>query len=236
MCARFTLTQSAPSLSEYFGLLAFPAIKARFNIAPTQPVLCLKQDGQQISPTFFRWGLIPSWAKDMSFGAGAINARSETITTKPAFRKAWQSRRCVVLADGFYEWKSVGGKKMPFRITASTDAALSPLLMAGLWESWQDPNTPAAAPVESCTVITTEANKLMSDLHDRMPVLLEKNDLHIWLSNEKATPKQRLELLRPCPSGHLSITPANPWLNRVTNEGPRCLEPPEHGEFQGELF
>jgi len=235
MCARFTLTQSAPSLSEYFGLLAFPPIKARFNIAPTQPVLCLRQESETITPVFFRWGLIPSWAKDISFGSRAINARSETITSKPAFREAWQSRRCVVLADGFYEWKSVAGRKMPFRITASTDAARSPMLMAGLWESWQDPNLPNATPLETCTVITTEANDRMRELHDRMPVLLQKTDLDIWLNEGNATSQQRLELLKPCASDRLTISPANPWLNRVANEGPRCLEPPEGG-VQGELF
>ena len=236
MCARFNLTQSATSLSEYFGLLAFPAIKPRFNIAPTQPVLCLKHDRKSIKPVFFRWGLIPSWAKDISFGTRAINARSETIAEKPTFRQAWKSRRCVVLADGFYEWKSVGGRKMPFQITTSTDAARSPMLMAGLWESWRDPDLPEATPVETCTVITTEANDRMRELHDRMPVLLEKSDLDVWLSDDRATPKQRLELLKPCNSSLLTITPANPWLNRVTNEGPRCLEPPEDGEVQGALF
>ena len=108
--------------------------------------------------------------------------------------------------------------------------------MAGLWESWRDPDLPEATPVETCTVITTEANDRMRELHDRMPVLLEKSDLDVWLSDDRATPKQRLELLKPCNSSLLTITPANPWLNRVTNEGPRCLEPPEDGEVQGELF
>ena len=236
MCARFKLTQSATSLSEYFGLMAFPAIKPRFNIAPTQPVLCLKHDSETIAPVFFRWGLIPSWAKDISFGTRAINARSETIAEKPTFGQAWQSRRCVVLADGFYEWKSVGGRKMPFQITASTAAPRSLMLMAGLWESWQDPSSADAAPVETCTVITTQANDRMRELHDRMPVLLDKSDLDIWLRDDRATPKKRLELLKPCASDLLTITPANPWLNRVTNEGPRCLEPPADAPVKGELF
>ena len=235
MCARFSLTQSAMSLSQYFGLLAFPAIKARFNIAPTQPVLCLRHDGATAKPVFFRWGLVPSWAKDISFGSRAINARSETIADKPTFREAWESRRCVVLADGFYEWKSIGGRKMPFHITAASDTTQSPLLMAGLWESWQDPNLPDATPIETCTVITTEANDRMKELHDRMPVLLDKGDLDIWLSADNASQQQRSELLKPCASDLLAIAPANPWLNRVTNEGPRCLEPPPGG-VQGELF
>lgn len=236
MCARFTLTQSATSLSEYFGLLACPLIKPRFNIAPTQPVLCLRHDGEDTTPALLRWGLIPSWAKNISVGVRAINARGETIFEKPTFRQAWQSRRCVVLADGFYEWKSVGGRKKPFHITTSTDAAQIPMLMAGLWESWQAPNLPDAKPVESCTVITTQANERMRELHDRMPVLLEKSDLGVWLSDDHATPEQRLELLKPCASDLLTISPANPWLNRVTNEGPRCLEPPKDSEVQGELF
>ncbi len=236
MCARFNLTQSATSLSEYFGLLAFPQIKPRFNIAPTQPVLCLKQEDTTTKPVFFRWGLVPAWAKDISFGTRAINARSETIADKPAFRQAWKSRRCVVLSDGFYEWKSVGGRKMPFHITAATDMDQRPLLMAGLWESWQDPNLPGATPVETCTIITTTANDRMQELHDRMPVLLNKNDLDVWLNNGNSSPEQRLELLKPCASDLLTISPANPWLNRVANEGPQCLEPPEDVEVQGELF
>lgn len=209
MCARFTLTQSATSLSEYFGLWAFPAIKPRFNIAPTQPVLCLKHDGTEVAPAILRWGLVPSWAKSISVGARAINARSETIAEKPTFRAAWKSRRCVVLADGFYEWKSVGGKKMPFRITPAAGTRTNLFLMAGLWESWQDPNIPDGVPVETCTVITTHANERMSELHDRMPVLLEKTNLDIWLSDDRSTPQQRTALLKPCPSEHLTITPSN---------------------------
>jgi putative SOS response-associated peptidase YedK len=108
--------------------------------------------------------------------------------------------------------------------------------MAGLWESWQDPDTPSSAPLKSCTIITTEANEIMAELHDRMPVLLDRSSLNIWLKDETAQPKHRLELLKPCASELLSITPANPWLNRVTNEGPRCLEPPEDVEVQGKLF
>ena len=236
MCARFTLTQSATSLSDYFGLFAFPEIKPRFNIAPTQPVLCLKHDSADIAPTIFRWGLVPSWAKDIRIGARAINARSETIADKPTFRDAWKSRRCVVLSSGFYEWKSIGGRKMPFHITSATNTQQRPMMMAGLWESWQDPNSHNTTPVETCTIITTTANERMQELHDRMPVLLDKGDLDVWLSNENSSPEQRLELLKPCASDLLTISPANPWLNRVTNEGPQCLEPPEGGEVQGELF
>ena len=241
MCARFTLTQSSQSICEYFGGLQLPLFEPRYNIAPTQPVLCLRHDSlhQTGRMDFLRWGLVPSWASDLSFGSRTVNARGETVAKKPAFRKAFQSRRCVVLADGFYEWKTAGKQKMPFYISPrqreDADKHSPLLLMAGLWESWKDPEIDDSPTVQTCTIITTEANATIEQLHDRMPVLINQEDLPMWLNPEFKSTEALSALLQPCDAELLQLSPVNPWLNKVGNEGPRCLEPPD-GPEQGLLF
>ncbi len=183
MCGRFTLRTPAETLSALFEDLRFPKLRPRYNIAPTQSILCVRQDPQgNCEPAMLRWGLVPFWSQDLKIGARMINARSETAATKPSFRAAFKSRRCLVLADGFFEWKKIGKEKQPYYITQVDDG---PFCMAGLWESWKDKQSDSglAAPVETCTILTTEANSMMAPLHDRMPVILDRDQYSFWLDS-----------------------------------------------------
>ncbi|HEY1598513.1 MAG TPA: SOS response-associated peptidase [Pirellulales bacterium] len=167
MCGRFTLRTPAHAVADAFGLISTPDLQLRFNIAPTQLVAAVRFDPQQGGRqlTRLRWGLIPSWAADPSIGSRMINARADTVATKPAFRSAFKRRRCLVLADGFYEWKKVGSAKQPFFMRLKDDR---PFAFAGLAEHWhRDGQT-----IDSCSIITTESNSLMAEIHDRMPVIL----------------------------------------------------------------
>ena len=158
MCGRFTLSTPASKLIEIFSVLRFPELTPRFNIAPTQLVICIRQSEGERTAAPLRWGLVPSWAKDLSIGNRMINARSETAAEKPSFRRAWKSRRCLIPASGFYEWEKLGGKKkQPWFIHAANE---EPLAFAGLWESWQpkEETSDEASFVESCTILTTSAN------------------------------------------------------------------------------
>jgi putative SOS response-associated peptidase YedK len=171
-------------LAEIFGLSEPPAIPARYNIAPTQQVAVIRrraEGGNRLD--FLRWGLIPSWAKEPSIGSRMINARSETIDEKASFRAAFKSRRCLVLASGFYEWEEVAGKKVP-RYLRLKDGA--PMVFAGLWECWKAPDGEI---IESCTILTTTANSLIEALHDRMPVILKPEDFAVWLDRNTGSGK-----------------------------------------------
>lgn len=170
MCGRFTLRVPAAELVEIFRLLRRPDVQPRYNIAPTQPVAVVRRIDRGRELSMLRWGLVPSWAKDPKIGARMINARAETVATKPAFRTALRRRRCLVPADGFYEWaKSAGGTKQPHYITRRDGR---PFAFAGLWESWDGPD---GSSIESCTIVTTEANDLVGRIHDRMPVILSEH-------------------------------------------------------------
>ena len=200
MCGRFTLQTPSYQLATLFDQiqdLEIPEQEARHNICPTQNVLAVRQPKGVSEAVMLRWGLVPFWAKELKIGNRMINARSETVFEKPAFRNAVKSKRCVIVCDGFYEWKPVEGqkKKQPYLI-AREDR--TPWLMAGLWESWRDPQGPKDAdPVESCTIITTDANDFMSDLHDRMPVKLEVDQLPYWLDCEFTDKQQLKSMLEP---------------------------------------
>lgn len=235
MCGRFTLRTPTKTLASLFDGLRFPELRPRYNIAPTQDVVCVRQSAEGNNETaMLRWGLVPFWSKDIKIGARMINARSETVATKPAFRAAYKSRRCLVLADGFYEWKKVGKEKQPFYITLADNG---PFCMAGLWESWQEKktdNSKQADPVESCTVLTTSANRMMSPLHDRMPVILPQEQYEFWLDVEFKD-RDRLEgLLVPCPDDQLQTRPVSKLVNKASNDDPECIAPPQ-GE-SGMLF
>jgi putative SOS response-associated peptidase YedK len=201
MCGRFTLKTPAKQLASLFDDLAesfdIPQQESRHNICPTQDVLAVRKHDGNHEAAMLRWGLVPFWAKELKIGNRMINARSETVFEKPAFRNAVKSKRCAIVTDGFYEWKPVEGqkKKQPWLI-ARKDRA--PWLMAGLWESWRDPEAPADAPrIESCTIITTAANDFVGELHDRMPVKLESDQLPYWLDCEFADKSQLKEFLEP---------------------------------------
>lgn len=224
MCGRITLSQSPTEVSEFLGGLDLPLFEPRYNIAPTQNVLCVREPSD--SPidreaVQLRWGLVPSWAKDLKFGSRTINARGETVAEKPAFRSAFQSRRCVVVADGFYEWKKEGKQKLAFHIRRAGDEAT--LLMAGLHEQWRRDED--SQPVETCTIITTSANETMQSLHHRMPVFLSRNDLPMWLDRSFADRITLQKLLRPCGESLLELHPVSSFVNRVSNQGPQCLAP-----------
>lgn len=161
-----------------------------------------------------RWGLIPSWAKDAKIAYSTINARADTVATKPAFRAAYKKRRCLVLADGYFEWLKIGKIKQP--IFYEVDGG-QPFAFAGLWELWGGPT--GNEPVESCAIITTDANELAKQVHDRMPVILQPNDYDRWLACEDVP-------LVSFPSDRMTARPVNPVVNNVKNQGPDCLEPP----------
>ena len=194
---------------------------ARYNIAPTQPVAAIRaaQDGGDEWALFY-WGLIPSWAKDPSIGAKMINARAETAPEKPSFRSAFKRRRCIVPMDGFYEWQKAGGSKIPHFIHQPDRL---PFGVAGLWEVWHSPDGGAVA---SCTLLTTEPNRFMATLHNRMPVILDPQDYEQWLHDDR--PDQLRHLLRPCADDLLTAYAVSTYVNRPVNEGPACIVPLAH--------
>src|SRR5262245_29450802 len=175
MCGRFKLSANRQRLKDTFPLWEIPEIEPRFNIAPTQSVLAVRQqENAKPQGAFLRWGLIPSWAKDNKLSASLINARADSVATKPSFRTAFKRRRCLILADGFYEWRKGNAPKQPFHIHRRDG---EPFAFAGLWEIWGG-EQPA---LESCTIITTDANEVIRPLHDRMPVILDQRDYARWL-------------------------------------------------------
>lgn len=181
MCGRFTLRTRANQLLLELGAEdASIDWSPRYNIAPTQKVMAVRHryKGEGREAVLLRWGLVPSWAPDLSIGSRMINARAETIAEKPSFRTPLKKRRCVIVADGFYEWKKEGKSKQPFHIQMESE---KPFLFAGLWESW---NKSGSEPTETCTIITTEPNSFMAPIHDRMPVILEPEKADIWLDPE----------------------------------------------------
>ncbi len=220
MCGRYALHVFARELAELLRAVRLPVeFGARYNIAPTQqaPILRIGEDGQR-ELVMAKWGLIPSWAKDAAIGNRMINARAETAAEKPAFRAAMKKRRCIVPASGFYEWQKIEGSKVkqPWYIHRA-DAA--PLALAGLWESWEGDE-----PIRSFTILTTDANELMRPLHDRMPVILEPEEIDRWL-NPDTTPEIVAALLDPAADGVLSAFPVSTKVNSPANEGAKLIEP-----------
>lgn len=218
MCGRFAQRTPAKSLGEVFGVAEVPHVEARYNIAPTQPILSVLQtpDGREMR--WFRWGLVPSWAKDASMGARLINARSETVAEKPAFREAFKSRRCLIPADGFYEWARTGGRKQPYFFQMRDE---SPFAFAGLWERWRGSD---GETLDSCTILTTEANEVLRPVHDRMPVILHHKDYELWLDEDARTTSLRKELLGPYPSSEMMSRPVSTLINSPRNQGAGLIE------------
>lgn len=216
MCGRFTLRASNPELAKLLGIPdAWPGYRPRYNIAPTQSVAAVREHDGKRELAWLRWGLIPHWAKDAKIGASLTNARADTVATKPSFRTAFKRRRCLIPADGFYEWKTEGKKKRPFFIHRRDDR---PFAFAGLWESWTDP---AGLPVETCSLITTDANALMQPIHNRMPVILHPADFGDWLVNAERAP----ELLRQYPAEEMEAVEVDPLVNNWRHESPDCVVP-----------
>jgi putative SOS response-associated peptidase YedK len=225
MCGRFTLRARLADLLAEFVLTKpnVPPRSPRYNIAPTQPVFVVRAKPDAVAPTreaaMLRWGLIPSWASDPSIGNRMINARAETVAEKPAFRAALRRRRCLLVADGFYEWKAEGRAKHPYFIHFADDR---PFAFAGLWEHWEGPDH---ASVESCTLITAEANALMRPIHDRMPVILPRHSYAKWLDPAEQESAALLPLLTPYPDNDLEAYPVNRFVNSPSHDAADCLTP-----------
>lgn len=221
MCGRFTLTQSEQALAEFFQIQEVTHLVAQYNIAPTQMVATVlftstnnKRQLQQL-----RWGLIPSWAKDPSIGAKLINARAETVAEKPSFRSAFKHRRCLVAADGFYEWQKQQNTKQPFYFRLRDR---KPFAFAGLWEKW---TSPTHEEIISCTILTTAANELLQSIHDRMPVILDPKDYDLWLDSEVQTPEPLQSLLSPYPAAAMTAYPVSKLVNSPKNNSRECIIP-----------
>jgi putative SOS response-associated peptidase YedK len=224
MCGRFSLrARAAEMLAEYFDLMDVTPLAARYNIAPSQPVPVIRLQPDLANPkrelVLMRWGLIPSWAKDAAIGNRMINARAESLAEKPAFRAAVRRRRCLVAADGFYEWQGTGRSKQPYFIHFRDDR---PFAFAGLWESWEGPNHSA---VESCTIITIEASRLVRPIHDRMPVILPPEVYHYWLDPSLEKYEDIAVLLVPFFSEEMEAYPVSTLVNSPTHDKPECTNP-----------
>lgn len=220
MCGRFTLTVDPAELQD-FAEFAFPnQFAPRFNIAPTQPVLAIPNDSKN-KADFFLWGLIPSWAKDPTIANKLINARGETLAEKPSFRGGYKYKRCLILADGFYEWKTVAGSKTKIPHFIHTQDR-QPFAFAGLWDEWQSPDGGA---LRTCTIITTAPNELMSALHNRMPVILDKSDYAEWLDPSPRKPETLQHLIKSYPSEKMAAYPVSTLVNVPTNDRAECVVP-----------
>ena len=221
MCGRYTLGMTPTEVLEALRAVGPPPDSSpRWNVAPTQAVMVAvitNEGGRQLR--MMRWGLIPRWAKDAAIGNKLINARAETLAEKPSFRDAYRKRRCLVVADGFYEWRKAGAGKQPVWIHPVDGGVLT---FAGLWESWKGP---AGTVVESCTIVTTAANELIGTFHHRMPVILPEEARDRWLAPGPRDPAELADLLVPCPSDLLAIRPVTTRVNVPTREGRELIEP-----------
>lgn len=220
MCGRFTLGVNLDDLIEAFPDFTFPPeIEPRYNIAPTQDVMVVPNNTAG-HVSFFRWGLIPSWAKDTDIGNRLINARAETLAEKPSFRAAYLRRRCLILADGFYEWQAIPGSKakQPMYIQLATK---KPFAFAGLWELWRPDDTP----ILSCAIITTEPNALLAPIHNRMPVILPPDAYARWLDPGEQKPAALNGLLTPYPADLMTAYPVSRLVNSPATDTPACIVP-----------
>jgi len=221
MCGRYSQSQSAEIIAKAFQVDSVPALKPRYNIAPTQSVPTVLQTSASTNRQFkmLHWGLIPSWAKDPKMGARLINARAETVNEKPAFRSAFRQRRCLVLADGFYEWQQQEDKKQkqPFYFRLSDG---QPFAFAGLWEHWKGAD---GEEIESCTLLTTEPNELMQPIHNRMPVILDPKDYDLWLDSEVKKPELLQPLLRSYQTEEMTAYPVSKVVNKPSNDTAECI-------------
>lgn len=220
MCGRFTLATPAAQIAELFDLPVVPDLAPRYNIAPTQDILIVRRTAagpREIVAA--HWGLIPFWAKGREVGTRMINARAETVGSKPAFRSALRSRRCLVPADGFFEWRREGGRKQPYYFTLR---GRRPFAFAGLWERWEGD---AAGPVESCTVVTTSANVAVVGVHDRMPVILAREAHETWLDTTAGASAAVTDLLRSSPASELCSFPVALAVNDPAADHPGLVLP-----------
>jgi putative SOS response-associated peptidase YedK len=220
MCGRFVLVSPFTLIAEEFRIRdGNGGLKPRYNIAPGQDILAVLSEEGTRRLSRFRWGLIPSWADDPAIGNRMINARAETVAQKPSFRSAFDRRRCLIVADGFYEWRREGKRKSPVYVRMKSK---KPFGFAGLFETWHSPEGPE---IRSCTIITTEANDLLRPVHDRMPVIMPKEDEDAWLDPAFHDKDRLLALLRPYPAGKMRAHDVSPRVNTPTNDSPDNIKP-----------
>jgi putative SOS response-associated peptidase YedK len=233
MCGRYRLSRRKQILEEHF-VADWDEMEwhPRYNIAPTQPVPIIRQNPKEPvrEVSLVRWGLMPSWSKDSSSAAKMINARSETAATLPAFRDAMKSRRCLIPADGFYEWQKKGKAKQPFCFEVNDGKLFA---FAGLWDRWKDPS---GQWIKSCSILTTTANTLTSTVHDRMPVILHPDSYDLWLDPGMSNLEEVSELLKPLDVELMRCYPVGTRINHVVNDDETCCAPAELVEVQKDLF
>ena len=222
MCGRYFLHSNLDQLTELFGQLEGNiALMPRYNITPTQPVPVIRADAQgRRHIALVRWGLVPSWAREPDSKYSMINARAETVAEKPSFRSAYRYRRCLIPADGFYEWqKTPGGHKQPYCIRRIDD---EPLALAGIWETWRAAD---GSELESCAILVTSANATVAPVHDRMPVIVDRPDFTSWLDRHQQHPDELKRFLQPAPGNLLRLYPISKKVNNPQNDSPEILEP-----------
>jgi len=220
MCGRFAFYSPHEAVVRLFGVAASPEVEPRWNIAPTQHVATVREAGGPRSLAMLHWGLVPSWAKERSIGARMINARAETLAEKPSFRSAFQRRRCLVLADGWYEWQRAGAVKQPWYMSFDDG---QPFGMAGLWERWRDPAS--GEPLESCCIVTTAPAPAVAHVHDRMPVIVPAAAYTEWLDPRNGDTDRLARLLGPCGLPGLAARPVSRRVNDARNQGADLVEP-----------
>ncbi len=223
MCGRYTQTCSGEAIAQTFELQHIPDLQPRYNIAPTQAVSAIAQNEESRAYRIFQWGLVPSWSKDPSIGSRMINARSETAAEKPSFRAPFKRRRCLIIADGFYEWQrsanAQSGPKQPYYIQLKTRSLFG---FAGLWDAWESGD---GSYLETCTILTTEPNDLMQPIHNRMPVIVHPEDYDLWLDPSLQEGDRLQSLLRPYETDAMQLYPVSKTVNSPRNETPACIEP-----------
>jgi putative SOS response-associated peptidase YedK len=219
MCGRFYLDVQPDELMSHFGLESVPVLEPRYNIAPSQtvPAVLSGTGGRELR--LLRWGLIPFWAKDEKIGYRTINARAETVESKPAFRAAFRNRRCLIPASGFYEWRAGPDGKQPYCIHPKQRALFA---FAGLYEHWRDR---AGKTIDSCTILVTQANPVIQSVHDRMPVILAPENYAVWLDPHRKDPAILKPLLRPAPADEVGLYAVSKRVNSPKNDDPGCLTP-----------
>jgi putative SOS response-associated peptidase YedK len=233
MCGRYRLSRRKEIIEQYFAAVSGDdEWTPRYNIAPTQAVPVVRQDPAEPVRRFslMRWGLIPSWASDASAGARMINARSETLQTKPAFRDSLKARRCVIPADGFYEWKKAGKEKQPYCFEVNCGELFA---FAGLWDVWKDAS---GKQIESCSILTTTPNPVTAMIHDRMPVILDPSAYNLWLDPGMKKVAAISDILQPYDAGLMRCYPVSTRLNSAANDDEECSSAIEISQIQGALF
>jgi putative SOS response-associated peptidase YedK len=221
MCGRYTITISLEELMLRFyidDVSSVPYHQPRYNVAPGQMVMAIINDGSRNKIGELRWGLVPQWAKDEKIGYKMLNARAETVAEKPAYKLPLQRKRCLIPADSFYEWKEANGKKQPMRIRLKDGQMFA---MAGLYDVWTAAD---GRKVSSCTIITTTANPLVADIHDRMPVILRPEEEELWLNRDMRDPLLLQSLLKPYDAEQMEVYPVSPLVGNVKNDVPACIE------------